>query len=140
MALRTVWGLLRTSALSQVRSMAMRGGFIEHTVWRAKACAGGCLWVIGQWSMASPHNQERQQVCSASPCPALAGDRYWIGGCVLLHAIPMYAAMAGENCCCKLLGMRVRLPAAIPQLPCCWLLAATPAGLLPSAPACVPAL
>jgi hypothetical protein len=27
----------------------------------------------------------------------ITGDRYWIGGCVLLHAIPMYAAMAGEH-------------------------------------------
>lgn len=29
---------------------------------------------------------------------AAAGDRYWVGGCVLLHAIPMYAAVAGESC------------------------------------------
>ncbi len=32
-------------------------------------------------------------------CPP-AGDQYWIGGCVLLHAIPMYAAMAGEQQWC----------------------------------------
>jgi hypothetical protein len=32
----------------------------------------------------------------------ITGDRYWIGGCVLLHAIPMYAAMAGLQLCVNL--------------------------------------
>ncbi|KAI7837448.1 hypothetical protein COHA_008706 [Chlorella ohadii] len=31
-----------------------------------------------------------------------SGDQYWIGGCVLLHAIPMYAAMAGLQFCVNL--------------------------------------
>lgn len=40
----------------------------------------------------------QQTLPSPSP-PLFLGDRYWVGGCVLLHAIPMYAAMAGLSLC-----------------------------------------
>lgn len=67
---------------------------------------------------------------------------------MLLHAIPMYAAMAGENSCCKLLDMRVKTarchssaaaahftlqPSCMHQLVCC---ALCPSACQPSDPLC----
>ena len=64
---------------------------------------------------------------------AITGDMYWVGGCVLYNAIPMYSAVAGASACC----------AAGPAGACCACVSLLPrppamaAPLLsPAAPAC----